>query len=309
MAITRFVLRWGLISGLALGGATLLIGPERVAAGLAHVRSHAQSVVDQCTDDPAALRRQLASLAEQYPDRIAEVRGEIAEVDHQLGQFQHDVEIATRVVALTTDDLNQLKTLVTRAQAQSNGGVRAVAIRWEGFVYDVEECYTEARRINHVRQTYRDRLGHNEQQIKFLTEQKVRLAEILETLESEYDTYQAQLWQLDREIDAIQRNEKLIELTEQQQATLDSYSRYEKVGSLKQLEAKLAELRTIQEAQLQALAKRGMQTDYFDKAVQSMESPGFEDDPFAEILDVIETEDVEEVEVIDGTSNSVAWLD
>lgn len=308
MAITRFILRWGLISGLALGGATLLIGPERVAAGLAHVRVRAQTLVDQCTDDPAALRRQLAELAEQYPDRIAEVRGEVAEVDHQVSQFQHDVEIASRVVALTTDDLNQLKTLVARAEAQSNSGARAVAIRWEGLRFDVPEAYTEARRINHVRQTYRDRLAHNEQQIEFLAEQKVRLAEILGKLESEYDTYQAQLWQLDRQIDSIQRNEKLIELTEQQQATLDSYSRYEKVGSLRQLEAKLAELRTIQEAQLQALAKRGLQKDYEQEAL-GVDSPDFNDDPFADILEVIGPVDVEEVEVIDGSSNSVAWLD
>lgn len=308
MAITRFILRWGLISGLALGGATLLIGPERVAAGLAHVRVRAQTLVDQCTDDPAALRRQLAELAEQYPDRIAEVRGEIAEVDHQIGQFQHDVEIATRVVALTSDDLNQLKTLVARAETQSNNGVRAVAIRWEGFNYDVDEAYTEARRINHVRQTYRDRLAHNEQQLEFLAEQKARLAEILGKLETDYDTYQAQLWQLDRQIDSIQRNEKLIELTEQQQATLDSYERYGKVGNLKQLEAKLAELRTIQEAQLQALAKRGLQKDYEQEAMGA-DSPNFDDDPFADLLEVIEIEDAEEVEVIDGTSNSVAWLD
>ena len=308
MAITRFILRWGLISGLALGGATLLIGPERVAAGLAHVRVSAQSFVDQCTDDPAALRRQLAQLAEEYPDRIAEVRGEVAEVDHQIGQFQHDVEIATRVVALTTDDLNQLKTLVARAESQANNGARAVAIRWEGFCYDIEETYTEARRINHVRQTYRDRLVHNKQQLEFLGEQKARLGEILNKLESEYDTYQAQLWQLDRQIDAIQRNEKLIELTEQQQATLDSYERYGKVGNLKQLEAKLAELRTIQEAQLQALAKRGLQKDYEQEAM-GVDAPDFNDDPFADILEVIETEVVEEVEVIDGTSNSVAWLD
>lgn len=307
MAITRFILRWGLISGLALGGATLLIGPERVAAGLAHVRVRAQSLVDQCTDDPAALRRQLAQLAEEYPDRIAEVRGELAEVDHQIAQFQHDVEIATRVVALTSDDLNQLKNLVTRAQAQASGGVRAVAIRWEGFCYDVDEAYTEARRINHVRQTYRDRLAHNEQQIDFLAEQKTRLDEILQKLESDYDTYQAQLWQLDRQIDSIQRNEKLIELTEQQQATLDSYERYGKVGNLKQLEAKLAELRTIQEAQLQALAKRGLQKDYEQEAM-GVDSPKADDDPFADILNVIEPDETEEVEIIDSSSNSVAWL-
>ena len=55
-SIPRFVLRWGLISALALGGATLLIGPERVAAGLSCVRAKAQSVVDRAVDSPVALR-------------------------------------------------------------------------------------------------------------------------------------------------------------------------------------------------------------------------------------------------------------
>ncbi len=55
--VTRCIFRWGLISTLALGGATLLIGPERVTAGLAHVRAKAQSVVDGAMDNPVALRR------------------------------------------------------------------------------------------------------------------------------------------------------------------------------------------------------------------------------------------------------------
>ena len=84
MSITRCIFRWGLISSLALGGATLLIGPERVAAGLAHVRATAQSFVDTATDNPVVLRRQLIALAEEYPQRIAEVRGEIAEVNTRL---------------------------------------------------------------------------------------------------------------------------------------------------------------------------------------------------------------------------------
>ncbi len=102
MASTRCIFRWGLISTLALGGATLLIGPERVAAGLAHVRATAQSVVDRATDNPAVLRRQLLALAEEYPHRIAAVRGEIAEVNHQIAQFDRDTEVAARVVGMTT---------------------------------------------------------------------------------------------------------------------------------------------------------------------------------------------------------------
>lgn len=283
MCITRSILRIGLVGALALGGVTLLVGKDRVAAGISMIRSKAQNVVDTCVDDPVALRRQLEGLAGQYPDRIAEVRGEVAEVDHQLAQFTRDVEIATRVVAMTTEDLGQLKELVARAEDSAKSTARPVSIRFEGVKFDVEQAYTEARRINTVRGTYQDRIAHDNQQIAFLTQQKDRLGEILGKLESEYSTFQAQLWQLDRQIDAIERNERLITLTEEQQATLASYEKFGKVGSLKQVEAKLAELRAKQEAQLDYLAKQGVHSDYENQAQFEMDSADANVNPFNEI--------------------------
>lgn len=283
MCITRSIIRIGLVGALALGGVTMLVGKERVAAGLSMIRSKAQNVVDTCVDDPVALRRQLEGLADQYPDRIVEVRGEVAEVEHQLAQFTRDVEIASRVVALTTEDLGELKELVARAEDSAKSAARPVSIRFEGVKFDVEQAYTEARRINSVRGTYQDRVAHDKQQIAFLSQQKDRLGEILGKLESEYATFQAQLWQLDRQIDAIERNERLITLTEEQQATLKSYEKFGKVGSLKQVEAKLADLRAKQEAQLEFLAKRGVHTDYENKAEYEMDSAGVSTSPFDEI--------------------------
>lgn len=283
MCITRSFLRWGLVGALALGGVTLLVGKDRMAAAISTVRGKAQSVVDNCIDDPVAMRRQLEGLAKQYPDRIAEVRGEIAQVEHQLGQFTRDIEIATRVVAMTTEDLGQLKTLVARAEESAQSNARPVAIRFEGVKFDIEEAYTEARRINNVRGTYQDRLASDQQQVTFLTQQKDRLNEILTTLESEYTTFQAELWQLDRQIDAIERNERLIALTEEQQATLASYEKFGKVGSLKQLEGKLAELRAVQEAQLESLSKKGVHMDYQNKAEYQMSTEGLTDNPFEHV--------------------------
>lgn len=283
MSITRSILRIGLVGALALGGVTLLVGKDRVAAGVAMIRTKAQHVVDRAVDDPIALRRQLEGLSKQYPDRIAQVRGEIAEVDHQLAQFVRDVEIAQRVVAMTTEDLGQLKELVARAEQSSTNGARPVAIRFEGVKFNVEQAYNEARRINSVRGTYQDRIAHDNQQIAFLSQQKERLAEILTTLETEYQTFQAQLWQLDRQIDAIERNDRLITLTEQQQATLRSYEKFGKVGNLKQVEAKLAELRAKQEAQLDFLSKQNVHSDYENRAAFEMDSNGVTINPFDDI--------------------------
>jgi len=142
-------------------------------------------------------------------------------------------------------------------------------------------------------------------QLKFLEEQKGRLVEILEKLESEFNTYQAQLWQLDRQIDAIERNERLIELTEAQQATLQNYERLGKVKNLKQLEAKLAELRAKQEAQLKHLEKRGVNSDYESRARYEIDTRDVGDDPFNDVeIEDVEFDDDDESE---PTVDSVAW--
>ncbi len=304
MSITRCILRWGLIGGLTLGGVTLLLGPDRVAAGLSQVRSKAQSIVDRCVDNPIALRRQLASLADQYPDRIAEVRGELVEVAQEMGQIGRDCEIARRVVMLTTEDLGHLKSLVVRAKAAAEHA-RPVSIRFGGVRFNIEQAYDEARRINQVRLNYQDRLAQDEQQTTLLNEQAARLNEIREQLESEYATFQSQLWQLDRQIDAIERNDRLIELIEEQQATLESYDKWGKVENLKQLESKLAELRTIQQAQLDTLRNKGIRHDYQERAMYDLEPETFPQ-TFEDVFEGIETDD--EADQTDQTSNSVAWI-
>jgi phage shock protein A len=297
-SIPRFVFRWGLISALALGGATLLIGPERVAAGLSCVRAKAQSVVDRAVDSPVALRRQLQELADEYPDRIATVRGEIAEVDHQIAQFERDSQIATRVVSLTGDDLGELKTLIMKAEGVEG---RPVYVRFEGHRFALDQAKGEAKRINNVRINYSDRLSNNQQQLSLLNQQKTRLVDVLGRLEDEFNTFETQMWQLDRQIDAIERNDRLIEMTEQLQATLDTYDKWGKVGNLKQLEAKLAELKTVQDAQLEYLAKKGIRDDYEKRAKYELdiENEPAEASPF---------DDIEPDPEAEEPTDSFAWL-
>jgi phage shock protein A len=306
MSFTRSIIRWSLISGLALGGLTLLIGPQKVAYGLHQIRAQAQMMVDQVGNDTHALRNQLERMADQYPDRIATVRGELAEVEHQLSQFNRDAEISTRVVAMTTQDLTELKTLVVRVQNVSNPG-NVSFVRFKGVRFDVPQAFTEAQRINDVRVNYQDRAASNVQQISMLTEQKLRLTDICDQLESEYATFQTQMWQLDSQIDAIERNDRLIAMTEDMQATLDSYDRWGEIGNLKQLEGKLAELRTIQKAQLDTLRQTGLRIDYAKEAASQIDSPNGVAVP-AHPFDGIEV-NVETNEDAPVKADSFAWLD
>lgn len=302
--ITRGILRWGLIGGLALVGVSLLIGPERVAVGLSQIRMKAQSLVDNAMDDPMALRRQLERLAEEYPERIAEVEGEIAEVDHQIAISERDIEVARLVVANTTEDLQSLKTLIARAEEQAASTARTVALRFQGVRFDIDEARSEGYRINNVRGNFQDRLAADEFQINLLREQKSRLDEIHGKLVDEYDTYLTQLHQLDREIDAIARNDRLIKLIEQQQATLESYNKLDDVGNLHQLQAKLAELRTIQEAQLRRLEKVGVHRDYEEEAQYQLDTKNLKEDGIETLFEV---EVGGEEDSANETDDSIAW--
>ena len=267
-SMSRCVLRWGLIGAAGLGALAFVVGPERVAAGFAQVRSKAVEACEDFVEDPVALRRQLASLAEKYPSRIAEVRAEIGEVERQLSRLQQDAEVARRVVALTTDDLSEIR--VALQEVAGPGATRLTSMRIGGRSMNPDQARTEARRIADVRTTYKDRLATDETQVAFLETQKSRLSEILDTLEAEQARYEAKLWQLDRQIDAIARNERLIEMTQEQQSILAEYDKFSDVGSLDQLESKLAELRTVQEAQLQTLSRRSETTDYERQARDAM---------------------------------------
>ena len=308
MNITRTILRVGLISGLALGGLTLLIGPHKVAAGLHQIRVKAQTIIDQVSDEPAALRHQLQVMADKYPERIAEVRGELAEVNVELEEFNYDSEVAARVVAMTTEDLVDLKTLVVKARNVSNSNTyNTVYLRFKGVRFDIDQAHSEGNRINDVRVSFQDRLASSKQQMSFLAQQKGRLIEILDRLDSEYSSFQTKMWQLDSQIDAIERNERLIEMTKDLQATLASYDSWGEIGNLKQLEHKLAELQTIQTAQFETLRQSSVRWDYAKEAARQLDETDINVNPASNYLNELEAEDKEETSF--EKTDSIAWLD
>ena len=285
---SKGLLRWGLVSAALVGGTTILVGPERVAAGFDQVRTMASHVFEDFVDDPVALRRQLQGLADQYPDRIAEVRGEIAQIDIQLDQLNHDNEVADRVIALTSDDLEEIRVAVVDAEVSREAGQK-VAIRRGSFKVNLNQARSEARRIAGIKANYQDRLSSNDQQVTLISNQRERLSEILGQLENEYGQFEEKLWVLDRQIDAIERNDRLITMTEEQQAILRDYEKLGKVGNLRQLESKLEELRITQEAQLQALEKHGVKSDYERRAREDIQIG-------------------DQVHRLDSSSEDIAWM-
>ena len=279
-ATTRFIMRWGLIGGLALGGVTLLVGPTRVVACFDQLRQEAATIVDGIVDDPVVLRRQLDELAREYPKRIAEITGEVTKIKQQLEQFERDESIALNVVKLTSHDLESLRNLVDVAEKEEVLSGSHVSFWFEGVRFDLESAYTKARRIRTIRANYEERLAADRRQMELMHEQRDRLDSILGKIQHEHEQYRTQLWQLDREIDAIERNENIIAMVERQQQTLSSFDSFGSGNNLEQVKSRLAEIRTVQESTILALTNTGGGSDYETRARFAMSESTYEN-PFA----------------------------
>jgi len=100
-----------------------------------------------------------------------------------------------------------------------------------------------------------------------LREQRTKLGAILQKLEREHADFQIKLAALDRQIDAVGRNQRLIEMAREQAKVLAEYERGTRVGNLGQIEGRLEQIQLEQEAQLEVLL-RGDNGDPYEAAAR-----------------------------------------
>ncbi len=272
MPLFRTVLRWSLIAGLGVGALAIVLGPQRVGAAAAQIRTWGQDAIDQMVDDPIALRRQLEQLGAEYPGRIGQLRGEIAQLDRQLVQLTQECEVSRRVVSMTTSDLEQVQTALAAAAAgpSASGGAARPATLQSRDGGDAGRLRAEAKRIQHIRSAHQERLDGGQRQIAMLADQREKLATVLQKLEREHSDFQVKLAALDRQIDAVSRNQRLIAMAKEQAKVLAEYERCGRVGNLGQLEGRLEQIRLEQEAQLQVLLQTNDGDPYESAARESI---------------------------------------
>jgi hypothetical protein len=99
----------------------------------------------------------------------------------------------------------------------------------------------------------------------YLQQQEQRLTALLGQLETEHTEFQTQMWALDRQVDQISRNDRLIELMEKRQTTIEDNSRYS-ASSLDQIAGRFADIRARQEAKLETLGTSTSTSNYEDRA-------------------------------------------
>jgi len=271
--ITKTIVRFGVIAGLAAGGAALIAGPHRVAALADQARSQVVNTIDAQIGDPTAMRHQLRQLEAQYPERIAEVRGQLAEIQEQTRQLERDRAVSERVVELALTDRAELDELIARAESAvaEHGSARLVRIGFDDRTFDLSGAYARANTINETVSLYGARAADIETDLAALESDREILTGLLAKLETEQAEFQSQIAQLDAKIDAIARKERMADLMEERQKRIDELTRYE-VASLDQLRSKLAERHADLDARIASASTRDDQASYEDRARYEVES-------------------------------------
>jgi chromosome segregation ATPase len=270
-------LRTGLIATVLIGtvaaGAALIAGPNRSHAVMEHFQDSIQSSIDDALGDPVAMRSQLQELEREYPQRIAAVRGDLAELNEQMRQLEREQAISERVVALAERDLSQFEPALNQAATAvaTSGGTKRLAVAVDDKVYSYERAQSKANQIRQTRVAYANRAADARHDLTYLEQQAGRLGDLLLQLEGERAQFQTQIQALSRQVDSIARNERLIGLLEKRNRTIEECSNYD-VSTLDQLTGRLSEIRSRQEAELDLLSNHQRQTDYEDMARMELNS-------------------------------------
>ena len=267
-ALLRTVVILGVIGAVGLGGMLMVAGQERTAAVLGQVQSSIVEHIDLSVDDPSAIRSQIRKLPAEYPERISQVRGDLAEISREIRELEKEQSISERVVNLAEEDLAAFQPLVeaaTENQLSSMGSVLSSTIRFENRIYTLDQAIARTNQIHQTRIAHTNRAADTGRDLVYLRQQDERLGKLLLQLETERGQFEAQLVQLDRQVDAVARNDRLIELMGKRQKTFEECSRYE-AASLDHITNRLKETLTRQEAELDFLANDQSRIDYEELA-------------------------------------------
>lgn len=275
MALSKMVVRGGLIGALVLGAGVVVAGPDRIRAVFTQTQSAVNDAIDAQIKDPVALRQQVRTLAEQYPKRIADLRGDLAQLKAQQSQLQRDLAVSNRVIEMAEADYDTLAAGLEHANAANIqqaalGQDHQIVIAFKNEKLPLNAAQTKITQVAATRTAYAGRAADIQRDLGYLSQQEITLTQLLAKLEQEQTAFQTQMFDLDRQIDAIGRNDRMIAIMSDRQRALDEQSRY-RAASLDQITSKLADIRARQEAQLSHLGKVSDRTQYEDAAKAALD--------------------------------------
>lgn len=278
--IIKKTFRLGVITAGILGvgaiAAFAAFGEGRTKTVVREFHGKVLEKIDQTIDNPAALRAQLHEMEREYPERIAQVRGDLAELDAEIRSLERDQAVSERVVALVDTDLGRVEgALAAHSEVSSNGLTSVRAIEIADRVVSPQRAQHQLHQMKEQRLVYANRSADAQHDLLYLEKQRSRLQELLTKLETERAEFQTQILGLSRQIDAIARNDRLITLLERRNRTIEECTRYEAI-SLDQITGRLAQITSRQEAELDVLSNIEPSTDYEDMARLEIANQEFE---------------------------------
>jgi chromosome segregation ATPase len=277
MALVKGIVRFAVIGALTLGAGVVVAewaSPGSVSALAGQARGAVSRTIDSNIEDPIALRAQIRSLEAEYPKKISEVRGDLVDVQEQIRQLQHELAVSKKVVDLTSMDLAQLDEQIGQArnvQATNHGAIVRISFNERSLA--LPDAYARRTQIEQTAQFHEGRSSDLSRDLTYLVQQEEQLAMLLTKLETERTEFQAQLFQLDAQIDAIGRNDRMIATMEKRQETIDEYSRYH-ASSLDQLHRKLSSIRSEQQSRLESITRETQHRDYESEAQYLIDQDG-----------------------------------
>lgn len=272
--IGKTVVRGVVITALAGGVLVAVAGPQRAHAMFNQTRGSLISVIDSNLDDPIILRAQVKKLEAQYPGKIAEVRSDLSEVQTQISQLEREMQIATKVVALASNDLGVVDSQIAQARVTQSANPGAIVrISFNNKAVDLDDAYAKRQQIEQTQGLYSTRAQDLDIDLGYLNDQETQLSDLLDRLVGEQSEFQAKLFQLDAQIDTIARNDRLIGMMEDRQDTIDAHSRFQ-ANSLDQLNSRLSNIRSEQRARLEAIAGKENGRSYIDEAQYLIDQEG-----------------------------------
>jgi hypothetical protein len=137
-------------------------------------------------------------------------------------------------------------------------------------VLDVDQAYAKTSDVVNTRLAYSQRTSDIDRDMGYLKQQEERLSAMVKKLEGEQREFQVQLWQLDRQVDSIARNERMIAVFTERQNSINEQSRY-RATSLEQITSRLGDIRARQEGQLASLGGAGAASDYESRAKTTLD--------------------------------------
>jgi len=260
----RSIIKWGVIGGLGIVALTALVGSTRVKTAFQSVRDHIRSNVDELVDTKVALQNEVDKLQKEYPRRIAEIRIQQRSVDRDIAQCERQLHQSEEVVAVAAGDLEVLRKRLDDADVDADGlGSPAIEFRAQRLTRGA--ALDRAAEAADVAKAYEERAVDLRNERKLLFDEKARLAAERASLEQEYAKFQSEVATIGRDIDSLQRKEKLVDLAERRRGEREDIFA-DRATSLAVLKDRIAARKIELEEKLKGMSAYGGSSEYESRA-------------------------------------------